>query len=84
MIPQHDIDTATRLVAETRSGSFSMLQRRMHIGYLYAERLTLELFANGVLGPVNADGTRAVLIPPQPSPILRPPPSPPPEVTDEA
>jgi len=63
MCPQEDIDTATRLVVETRQGSFSMLQRRMGIGYLYADQLIRELFANGVVGAVDAEGRREVLIP---------------------
>jgi S-DNA-T family DNA segregation ATPase FtsK/SpoIIIE len=62
MINQNDIDIATRLVVETRRASFSMLQRRMNIGYLYAERLIRELYANGVVGPVDAEGRREVLI----------------------
>ena len=66
---QQDIATATVLVRQTKRGSFSMLQRRMKIGYLYADQLIKELEKNGLLGPVRSDGTREVLIQESPATV---------------
>jgi len=58
---EDDIKTATAIVRETGRGSFSTLQRRMKIGYPYADTLIRKLEQMGVLGPINADGMREVI-----------------------
>lgn len=52
---------AERLVRETGKASFSMLQRRMKIGYLQACSLINGLEEAGIVGPIHADGHRDVL-----------------------
>lgn len=61
-----DIAEATRLVTETRNASFCMLQRRMRIGYRYADMLIQMLELRQIVGPAQADGHREVLTPTQP------------------
>ncbi len=53
---------AARLCVRTGSGSVSLLQRKMRIGYVTAARLIDELEARGVVGPVQGSNPREMLI----------------------
>lgn len=53
---------ALRVVAEHRSASASMLQRRLRIGYNRAANLIEEMEAKGAVGPAQGSRPRKVLI----------------------
>lgn len=55
-------DDAARLIVASQSGSTSLLQRRMKLGYNRAGRLMDQLEAAGVVGPSQGSKTRDVLI----------------------
>ena len=55
-------DDAARLIVSTQSGSTSLLQRRMKLGYNRAGRLMDQLEAAGVVGPNQGSKVRDVLI----------------------
>jgi S-DNA-T family DNA segregation ATPase FtsK/SpoIIIE len=57
-------DDAVRIVTETRKASISGVQRRLKIGYNRAARMVEEMEAAGVVGPLQANGSREVLAPP--------------------
>ena len=59
-------DDAVRIVTETRRASISGVQRRLKIGYNRAARLVEEMESAGVVGPLQANGSREVLAPPPP------------------
>ncbi len=59
-------DQAVRIVTETRRASVSGIQRRLKIGYNRAARLVEEMEAAGLVGPLQANGSREVLAPPPP------------------
>jgi S-DNA-T family DNA segregation ATPase FtsK/SpoIIIE len=57
-------DEAVRIVVESRRASVSGVQRRLRIGYNRAARLVEEMESAGLVGPVQANGSREVLAPP--------------------
>lgn len=59
-------DEAVRIVAESRRASISYVQRRLKIGYNRAARLVEEMEREGVVGPVEANGSREILVSPPP------------------
>ena len=59
-------DEAVRIVTETRKTSISYIQRRLKIGYNRAARIVEEMEASGLVGPLEANGSREILAPPPP------------------
>lgn len=59
-------DEAARIVLESRNASISGVQRRLKIGYNRAARMIEEMEAAGIVGPLQGDGMREVLMPPPP------------------
>jgi S-DNA-T family DNA segregation ATPase FtsK/SpoIIIE len=59
-------DDAVRIVTETRKASISGVQRRLKIGYNRAARLVEAMEAVGLVGPLQSNGSREVLVPPPP------------------
>ena len=57
-------DQAIRIVTESRRASISGLQRRLKVGYNRAARMVEAMEAAGVVGPLEANGSREVLAPP--------------------
>ncbi|HEX5514091.1 MAG TPA: FtsK/SpoIIIE domain-containing protein, partial [Gammaproteobacteria bacterium] len=57
-------DQAVRIVIESRRASVSGVQRRLKIGYNRAARLVEEMEAAGLVGPLQANGSREILVPP--------------------
>lgn len=55
-------DDAARLIVASQSGSTSLLQRRMKLGYNRAGRLMDQLEAAGIVGPNQGSKVRDVLI----------------------
>ena len=69
--PQHEdgdplYDEAVRIVTESRKASISYIQRRLKIGYNRAARLVEEMEASGLVGPLEANGSREILAAPPP------------------
>ena len=60
-------DEAVRIVTETRKTSISYIQRRLKIGYNRAARIVEEMEAGGLVGPLEANGSREILAGPPPS-----------------
>jgi len=59
-------DQAVAIVTESRRASISGVQRRLKIGYNRAARMVEEMEKNGVVGPLQSNGSREVLAPPPP------------------
>lgn len=55
-------DQAVQIVMETRKASISGIQRRLKIGYNRAARLVETMEAAGIVGPMEQNGSREVLI----------------------
>jgi S-DNA-T family DNA segregation ATPase FtsK/SpoIIIE len=55
---------ALRIVTESRRASISGVQRRLRIGYNRAARLIEQMEEQGIVGPLQANGSREVLAPP--------------------
>jgi len=59
-------DQAVRIVTETRRASISGVQRRLKIGYNRAARMVETMEEAGIVGSLQANGSREVLAPPPP------------------
>ncbi len=55
-------DQAVKVVTETQKASISGVQRRLKIGYNRAARLVEEMEAAGVVGPLESNGSRQILV----------------------
>ena len=56
-------DEAVAFVLESRRASISSVQRKLRIGYNRAARLIEAMEMAGVVSPMNANGTREILVP---------------------
>ncbi len=59
-------DEAVRIVVESRKASISGVQRRLKIGYNRAARLVESMELAGLVGPLQSNGSREVLVPAPP------------------
>ena len=59
-------DEAVRIVTETRRASISGVQRRLKVGYNRAARMLEQMEQAGVVGALQANGSREVYAPPPP------------------
>ena len=59
-------DEAVKIVTETRKTSISYIQRRLKIGYNRAARIVEEMENSGLVGPLEANGSREILAGPPP------------------
>ena len=57
-------DQAVQIVVETRKASISGVQRRLKIGYNRAARMVETMEQAGLVGPLQSNGSREILIPP--------------------
>ncbi len=60
-------DQAVQVVMETRKASISGVQRRLKIGYNRAARMVESMEAAGLVGPLQPNGTREILVPSNPA-----------------
>jgi DNA segregation ATPase FtsK/SpoIIIE, S-DNA-T family len=60
-------DQAVRIVTESRKASISSVQRRLKIGYNRAARMVETMEEAGIVGSLQANGSREVLAPPPPT-----------------
>ena len=56
-------DEAVQVVMDTRKASISGVQRRLKIGYNRAARMVESMEAAGLVGPLQPNGTREILVP---------------------
>lgn len=56
-------DQAVQIVIESRRASISNIQRRLKIGYNRAARLVEAMEMAGLVGPMESNGTREILVP---------------------
>jgi S-DNA-T family DNA segregation ATPase FtsK/SpoIIIE len=56
-------DQAVQVVLETRKASISGVQRRLKIGYNRAARMVESMEAAGMVGPLQPNGSREILVP---------------------
>ena len=56
-------DQAVQIVLTTRKSSISGVQRRLKIGYNRAARLVEQMEAAGLVGPLESNGRREILVP---------------------
>lgn len=56
-------DDAVKIVVTERKPSISYVQRRLKIGYNRAARLLEAMEAAGVVGPLQSNGAREILVP---------------------
>jgi S-DNA-T family DNA segregation ATPase FtsK/SpoIIIE len=56
-------DQAVQVVMETRKASISGVQRRLKIGYNRAARMVESMEQAGLVGPLQSNGSREILIP---------------------
>jgi S-DNA-T family DNA segregation ATPase FtsK/SpoIIIE len=59
-------DQAVQIVTESRRASISGVQRRLKIGYNRAARMIEEMERAGLVGPLQSNGSREVLVPAAP------------------
>ena len=66
--PEQDslYDEAVRIVTQERKPSISYVQRRLKIGYNRAARLLEAMENAGLVGPLQSNGSREVLVPARP------------------
>jgi S-DNA-T family DNA segregation ATPase FtsK/SpoIIIE len=57
-------DQAVQVVMDTRKASISGVQRRLKIGYNRAARMVESMEAAGLVGPLQSNGSREILVPP--------------------
>ncbi len=57
-------DQAVQVVMDTRKASISGVQRRLKIGYNRAARIVESMEQAGLVGPLQPNGTREILVPP--------------------
>jgi S-DNA-T family DNA segregation ATPase FtsK/SpoIIIE len=57
-------DQAVQIVVETRKASISGVQRRLKIGYNRAARMVESMEQAGLVGPLQSNGSREILVPP--------------------
>ena len=56
-------DQAVQVVMDTRKASISGVQRRLKIGYNRAARMVETMESAGLVGPLQSNGTREILVP---------------------
>ena len=56
-------DQAVQVVIETKKASISGVQRRLKIGYNRAARMVESMEEAGLVGPLQSNGSREILIP---------------------
>jgi S-DNA-T family DNA segregation ATPase FtsK/SpoIIIE len=56
-------DQAVQVVMDTRKASISGVQRRLKIGYNRAARMVESMEQAGLVGPLQSNGTREILVP---------------------
>jgi S-DNA-T family DNA segregation ATPase FtsK/SpoIIIE len=56
-------DQAVQVVMDTRKASISGVQRRLKIGYNRAARMVESMEAAGLVGPLQSNGSREILVP---------------------
>ena len=56
-------DQAVQIVMDTRKASISGVQRRLKIGYNRAARIVEAMEAVGLVGPLESNGSREILVP---------------------